>query len=365
MSATPSPPPLPLADLHRRLGARFEPCCGAESPAVYSSEDDEYAALRRGCGLVDRWWADRLEMLGEDRVRFLNGLVTCDVAGLESGEGTYGFFTDVKGRILADVTVLALADRLRLELPIGRGGEIRGHLEKYVIVDRVEVRDPGAAVTLSLVGSEAGELLTGEPIDALPEVAYGHAQARVSGAEVRLVRRPDLGVPVWNLEVPAAAAAPLFESLLGGRPSGRGLRPVGHRAFERLRVEAGRPLFGRDFGGDNFPQETGLEDEAVSYTKGCYLGQEVVARIHYRGGVNRHLRGLVFEGEAPAAALVGRPVLSQGREAGVVTSVADSAGGALGLAILHKRAEPGGAVEIGGGTAEVVALPFAAEQIGG
>ncbi len=365
MSATSSPPTQPLADLHRRLGARFETCCGVESPALYSSEKEEYAVLRQGCGLVERPWRSHLEMFGEDRVRFLNGLVTCDVKGLEPGDGTYGFFTSVKGRILADLTVLALDDRLRLELPGGREGEIRAHLEKYVIVDRVEVRPAGETVALSLIGPTAAEVLAvagcGEP----PAAPHRHAPAEIFGTRVRAVHGPDLGVPVWTLEVAAAEAAALCDEILGVRGSAApGPRPVGHRALERLRIEAGRPLFGRDFGGDNFPQETGLEEEAVSYTKGCYLGQEVVARIHYRGGVNRHLRGLVFaEEDPPTAELVGQPVLSQGREAGVVTSAAESADGPLGLAILHQRAEPGGSVEIADGSAEVVALPFAAEQI--
>ncbi len=343
---------LPLADLHRRLGARFEPYRGVETPADYGSAEEEYEALRRGCGLVDRSYAARLEMLGEDRVRFLNGLVTCDVKSLGPGEGTYGFLTDVKGRILADVVVLALADRLSLELPPGTAGEIQSHLEKYVIVDRVEIRSPDPAATLSLVGPGAGELAGPVP----GEAPYSHAEEVIHGSEVTVVREPDLGVPVRTLQVPAAAAAPFFEELL---ERGGGLRPVGHRALERLRIEEGRPLFGRDFGRDNFPQETGLE-KAVSYDKGCYLGQEVVARIHYRGGVNRHLQGLVVAGGPSAAELAGRPVLHQGRPAGVLTSAADTARGCLGLAILHRRAEPGGSVEIEGGiAAEVVALPFA------
>ena len=133
---------------------------------------------------------------------------------------------------------------------------------------------------------------------------------------------------------------------------------MGSEALEILRVEAGIPRFGRDFGPDNFPQETGA-DEAVSYTKGCYLGQEVVARIHYRGGVQKTLRGLVFEGTAPAP---GTPLLFEGREVGTVTTVVESIalGRPAGLAILHRRgAEPGTRLDLPeGSTAEVRDLPL-------
>jgi folate-binding protein YgfZ len=128
-------------------------------------------------------------------------------------------------------------------------------------------------------------------------------------------------------------------------------------ALEVLRAEAGIPRFGQDFGPENFPQETGIE-EAVSYTKGCYLGQEIVARIHYRGGVQNLLRGLVFEGTEPQP---GAAILHDGREAGKATTVVHSPAleRTVGLAILHRRVQPGARVDVeGGGTAEVKELPL-------
>jgi len=137
-----------------------------------------------------------------------------------------------------------------------------------------------------------------------------------------------------------------------------GVKPAGFEALEILRTEAGIPCFGMDFGPENFPQETGAE-EAVSYTKGCYLGQEVVARIHYRGGVQKGLRGLLLDAPAPAP---GTPLLHDGREAGKTGTVVESIalGCPAGLAILHRRAaEPGTRLEVqGGGTAEVRELPL-------
>src|SRR5215210_1739206 len=265
----------------------------------------EYRALREGCGLTDLSWLGRLEILGADRLRFLNAYVTCDVRGLAPGEGAYGFFTSPQGRILSDVVVLAHEDRLWLQVSAGQEEAIAGHLKKYILADRVELPPPGD---------------------------WRHLRSRVHGTEVELQRAGRLGAEAWTLWVSASIAGPLAEQLL----EIPGVEPVGSEALEILRVEAGLPRFGRDFGPDNFPQETGAEEAAVSYTKGCYLGQEVVARIHYRGGVQKVLRGLVFEGgQAPRP---GTPLLFEGREAGVATTVVDSIalGRPVGLAILHR-----------------------------
>ena len=338
-----------LESIHRDTGARIASYDGVESPADFGSVDDEHRALRESCGLLHRSWTSGLRMEGADRVRFLNGLVTCDVASLAEGDGTYGFITQVKGRILADVRILAAGERLCLELPAGKSEEIAEHLGKYVIVDQVEVL-PLEEVPLALIGPGSAEVLGQLE---LPGPVHGHARADLFGIDVRLVRDADYGgVPSWTLWAPAGAVADLWAKLAA---SG-GVRAAGREAWDRLRVEAGRPLFGRDFGPENFPQETGLE-EAVSYTKGCYLGQEVVARIHYRGGVVKLLRGLRFSG---AAEPLGESLVHEGREAGLVTSAARSpVHGHVGLAILHVRAEPGERLDLSnGGTADVVALPF-------
>ena len=173
------------------------------------------------------------------------------------------------------------------------------------------------------------------------------------------MREPDLaGAPRWTLWLPAAEAAAGLEAILD---RSRDLEPraVGQRAFERARVLAGEPRFGADFGPDNLPQETGLT-EAVSFTKGCYLGQEVVARIHYRGGVNRFLRGLILAPSADEISELPTSVELDGREVGRLTSYTSLADGKrVGLGILHKRAEIGSEVAVTGvGTAEVVDLPF-------
>ena len=349
----------PLRALQRRRGAEFAPYRGVDAAATYGDEAEEYEALRAGCGLIDRSWVAGVEMLGEDRARFLNGLVTCDTKSLESGQGVFGFLTTVKGRVMADVSILALDDRLWLELPPGTAPAITEHLSKYVIVDRVEIAQLENITPLTLIGPTATDVLG---LSDSPETIHAHHTREIGGADVRIVREPPLaaGSATWTLWVQTDDAAGVFEHLLEQGTS-HGLRAVGHRAFDRLRIEAGQPFFGVDYSLANFPQETGLGDIAVSYTKGCYLGQEIVARIHYRGGVNRHLRGLVFaEGSASAAECVGRSLAIDGREVGTVTSAAAAGSrGSIGLAILHQRAEPGAAAELaGGGTARVIELPF-------
>lgn len=287
-------------------------------PPHYGSVAEEYRALREGCGVAARSEAGLLEITGKDRQRFLNAYITCEAKDLAPGQTAYGFFTSPQGRILSDAVVLALEDRFWLEVGPGQEEAIASHLQKYILADRVEVRPLEGVELLTLVGPRTEEVLGTSPQD------------------VKVQKSDRFGAPAWTLWAPTAEAEGLIESLIE-----RGARRVGTEALEVLRTEAGIPRFGRDFGPDNFPQETG-EEEAVSYTKGCYLGQEVVARIHYRGGVQKTLRGLVFEpGTGPGP---GVQLLYEGRQAGVATTVVQSIalGRPVGLGILHKRAaEPG------------------------
>jgi aminomethyltransferase len=351
MSEAPAAAPrlLPLHKLHRRWGGRFEVEDDVEVPAVYGTVEEEYEALRERCGLADRSDVARLELMGEDRQRFLNGLVTCDVKALAPGEGAYGFFTDRLGKILADVVVLALEDRLWLELPSGAGSSLRSHLEKYIIADRVEVKPLDDLAVWTLAGPRARDLLAGLTREELAGGRWSHRKVKVEGSEVQLVRQGRLGVEAFSLWTSASIARALAEGLLE-RGGERGLRAVGRHALEILRVAEGIGRFGRDFGPANFPQETGEEEAAVSYTKGCYLGQEIVARIHYRGGVNHALRRLVFDGPPPPR---GAPLWFEGKEVGNVTSAVrvPRSGAALGLGMVHRRGWAAAELSLGPGAA--------------
>jgi tRNA-modifying protein YgfZ len=315
----------------------------------------EREALLGAAALVERPAAGRLRLGGADRVRFLNGLVTCEVKALAEGEGTYGFVTSVQGRVLADVVVLAVADELWLEVPAGEEEAVASHLAKYLIADRVEIASFDAEV-VTLAGPGAATLLKSSlGRGSLPSGPWSHRPAALAGASGRVVRRGIAPVETFDLWLQPGGGPAVRAHLQAA-----GAAAAGGEAWEVLRVERGIPAFGRDFGPDNFPQETGLGELAVSYDKGCYLGQEIVARIHYRGGVNKSLRGLRFAGvDAPPP--TGTPLLADGRPAGTVGTVAVSpVHGPIALAILHQRANvPGTVLQVeGGGEAEVVEPPF-------
>jgi tRNA-modifying protein YgfZ len=349
MSAT-----APLGPLHTELGAAWGEEAGRAVPQTYAGLRAEHRALIEGRAVAERSWVELLELTGEDRARFLNGLLTCDVKTLEDGRSTYGFLTSPQGKVLGETVVLADGERLLLELRAGTGEAVAAHLGKYLIADRVKIAPRPDLVALTLFGREA-------------EVAVGAAGMagepgtlrRGSLFEIPLLadRRPVWGMPALTLWVAAEQAPACFRRLLEAARC-VGIAPVGLAALEVRRVELGVPRSGRDFGPDHLPQETGLEDAAVSYTKGCYLGQEIVARLHYRGQANRLLRGLRLPGgPLPDGTEVGY----EGRPLGALSSAVESPllGGTIALAILHRRgAEAGTRVQVIGGEAEVVALPF-------
>ncbi len=353
---------MPLAELHTELGACFATFAEHRVPADYGDPAAEVEALRSGFGLVDRSWVSRVTVSGADRIRFLSGLVTCDFSNLGPSQGAYGFFTQIKGRILADATLLLLDDAVWLELPAGHADTVIAHMSQYRIADQVDfVSRSDVRVPLTVMGPDAAAALSA--VNALPVAAGNHLEARVHQVEVRVVRERRFGVPAWTLWVATRDAAQLTRSLIDS-----GARPAGFRALETVRIEEGRPRFGVDFGVENFPQETGLEAEAVSYTKGCYLGQEVVARIHYRGGVQRHLRGLQIHDQTQSIdTLVGAELTLEGRPVGRMTSVVRSSrlGGWVGLAIVHRKgADPGTELAFGETEgAKIVALPFDRDSI--
>ncbi len=291
--------------------------------------------------------ASRLELMGPDRERFFGGMVTAAIEGLEPGAGRFGFITDVRGRILASAAVLALEDRLWLEIPKGRGRTIIEHLETYIVTDQVEILPLGDMASVKIAGPRSAEALADLGASAAVglDEPWSHTQVELLDYQARLVREGHGPVPAFSLWQSSAIAPLMADDLAEG-----GLRRVGREATEALRIEHGHPLWGVDYNDANLPPETGIDD-AVDYEKGCYLGQEIVARIHYRGQPARRMCRLVFEsGHSPAA---GAAIEFDGRPAGTVTSISPSprADAAIGLALLPRRA--------------VEALPDARAQVDG
>lgn len=353
---------LALHELHVAAGARVEEVCGWLLPVDYGDPVAEHRAVREAVGLVDRALVGKVEVTGRDRVSFLQGMLTNDLKAIAPGRGCPAAFLDAHGKVQGLLTVLALEDRLLLELPPGMTEKILQVLDKFLISEQVVFSDVTEAMGLFAVhGPNAPTVLaeaTGARVSLDP---YQHVELAVGTVPVRVCRMDELGVPGFHVWVRGPRAGDLWRQLIEvGRP--RGLRPVGGTALAALRVEAGVPCFGHDVDETTLLMEAPLE-HLVSYTKGCYIGQEVVARIKHRGHVNRFLAGLILEGsELPA---YGAPVLVGAKEVGRVTSAVRSI--ALGLPIVlaylrREHLEPGTPVTVKhrGATipARVAALPF-------
>ncbi|HVR30324.1 MAG TPA: hypothetical protein VMS86_12410 [Thermoanaerobaculia bacterium] len=355
---TPDLDELALAALHQRLGARFVDEGGVAVPGDYGDPAGELASMRADHAVVDLSWLGRLELRGRDRHRFLNGLVTANIKDLAGGRSVYGLVLTKQGRVLADVHVTALEDRLWLELPAGASDRIRRHLESYRVIDDVEVAPLDDMVLIGALGPGAAKAL-GDAVAALEPDAT--TRARVDGTEVQIVRRRVFGIEGFVLWAPASLAEDIFTGLAARRASGSGAsrtssRVAGLEALDAMRIEAGRGRFGIDFGEETVANETGLVEDAIDFTKGCYLGQEIVARIHYRGKPSALCVPVEVTGRAAPPPVPSRIRAAGGdgnEDSGTLTSVAPGAspGAWLGIASLQRRAleaEAPMALEAGG-----------------
>ncbi len=307
--------------------------------------DAQYRQLREECGLLDRSTRGMLLISGPETAEYLQGQITNDAEALAPGQGCYAALLDRKGHMQTDMRVLRLgAEEFFIDTePEGAAAALR-HLQTYKIGRRVEVTDiaPERAI-LSLIGPRSAELAGCPPLP-----PYASIKTSVAGVDCLAIGTRE-GV---DLIPSAAAAEALSEALLGA-----GAVAVGPEAVEILRLEAGVPRFGTEMGSSTMPAEAGIVETAVSFTKGCYIGQETVARLHYKGRANRVLRGLALSAPAESGA-----TLHLGeKEVGVLGGAAVSpARGAIAIAILRREAEPGALLRVGedGVTARVVDLPF-------
>jgi tRNA-modifying protein YgfZ len=309
--------------------------------------DGQYRLLREEAGLIDRSERGKLLVRGPHAADYLQGQLTNDIEALGQGEGCYTALLDRKGRMQADARVLHLDNgEIWLDTEAVCLARLRGHLSLYKVGREVEVEDVSESWAIhSLIGPAAPEVAGVEGLGA------EHDQRFLvrDGIEVLAVAT-DLGI---DLITRTDRADELRELLLTA-----GAGAVSEEAAEIVRVESGRPRYGAEMDEKTIPEEAGINERAVSFTKGCYIGQETVARLHYRGKPNRHLRGLRLD--APAAR--GELIALDGRELGHIGTVAISpALGPIALAIVRREAAPGDRVSIGEGNgAGVVELPFGA-----
>jgi glycine cleavage system T protein len=310
--------PTSLLEIHRRNGAELIEEGGWMLPARFGAPLEEYEAVRSAVGLFDLCNYAVLQLTGTDRVPWLQGMVSNDVKKLTPGSGVYAAVLDVNGKVLADLRVLCTEESFILLLWEPLKEKVIAHLNRYLVADDVEIGDETARYGMvSLQGPHALLLLSAiAPHQDPPVHMHSHQFLRVGGRDIRAIRATHTGEEGFDLLMEMGNLAPVVKELerAGAALS---LRWTGLQAQEILRVEAGIPRYGVDMDEENLLLETGL-DQAVSFQKGCYIGQEVIERVRSRGHVNRKLAGIVLGGKSPAHR--GDKITSDGKEIGKITS---------------------------------------------
>lgn len=353
-----------IREQHTALDAEWKQYGEWEIVDHYGDPIGEHRAVRSSAGLIDLSHRGKLAVAGEDRAKFLQGMVTNDIQALTPGEGCHAALLTVKGKMLADLRCYTLGDRFLVDLDSDVLPTVMQTLDRFIIIEDVILHDatddyalfglhgPLSTETLSMVLPGVG----------LPDIEYATAGQEYAGATTVVARRSYTGEEGYDLYVPKEAAVAVWEALHTAVQQ-QGGSPFGFRALNTLRMEAGILWYGLDMTEDTFPPEAHLDRTAISYTKGCYIGQETIARIKSRGHCNRFLMGLRLPGEnVPDTE---SKILSGGREVGWITSAVNSPTLNQVIAMGYVRHEVIEAkepveVDVGGNRAraEVVELPF-------
>ena len=312
--------------------------------------------MREGAAIVDRSTVVTIQLTGNDRRSYLQGLLTNDIAALTPGTGCYAAMLTAQGRMMTDMRVLELGDKVLVEVPAHVAPAIREHLDRFVFAEDVQVADVGSRVELGLYGPKALDVLQRAGVEgSAPARANDVSRVRIGGRDALLVRSDAVG-PGYDLIVDAGDGEAVAAAL---RDAGAGT--AGASDVEAVRIEHAYPLFGVDMDADTIPLEAGLEERAISRSKGCYVGQEVIVRVQDRGHgrVARRLVPLTLNAtdSVPAS---GARISSGDREIGRVTSAAWSPGLArpIALGYVHRDfVEPGTHVSVDGADA-VVSRPL-------
>lgn len=316
----------------------------------------EFNALISGCGAYDLGWRTRVTLTGGDRVRWLNGMVTNNVRDLAVGSGLYAFLLNPQGHILADLYIYNRGESLVVDTDQSQLEKVLAIFDKYIIMDDVEVVKGGDKPTaIGIAGPQAEKMLRDSELEfpQLQPLQFVDLNWRQIG--LTLVRGDRMGVDSFELWLAPADTASVLDALVRA-----GAKPVGTAALELLRIAAGIPRYGQDIRERDLPQET-EQRRAVHFSKGCYIGQEIVERIRSRGNVHRKFTGFLIEGPLPAP---GTKLQAEGKDIGEITSPASLPIGdgqllvALGY-IRREIATPGRQVEAGNAKARVANLPFA------
>jgi len=332
---------------------------GATTAARFSDPQAEFAALRGGCGVYDLGYRAKIALTGEDRVRWLNGMVTNNIRDLAPGQGVYAFLLNPQGRILGDLYAYNRGDSIAVDTDYSQVEKILATFDHYIIMDDVEVKNLSEQVTtLGIAGPKSREVLAAAGIE-VPETAplqifEAKCTCDCDCTRCTAVRGEDSAYETYELWLAPGDVRKTWDALVA-----HGATPVGSEAIELHRIVSGIPMYGVDIRERDLPQET-EQTRALNFNKGCYVGQEIVERIRSRGAVHRKFSG--FVADATAAIAPGNKIVSGEKEVGEITSAAHlhSADGDKTVALGYIRREvgvPGREVMIGAVKATVVQLP--------
>ncbi|HTD21564.1 MAG TPA: glycine cleavage T C-terminal barrel domain-containing protein [Terriglobales bacterium] len=347
----------PLYDTLAGSGARMGEYRGVQTALGWGNAAAEFTTLYSGCAVYDLGWRAKLTITGEDRVRWMNGMVTNNIRDLALNFGSYNFLLNAQGRIQADLYVYNRGEHLLVDTDAWQASKLLETFNKYIIMDDVEVSDTSGKLTsIGVSGKKAATLLQSLGLKVGLQ-ALQVLDTVVENVGVSLVRSDlvctdkDEGYEIW---MSPDHAATVWKALVRA-----GAQPVGAEAVELARVAAGLPRYGQDIRERDLPQET-EQSRALNFQKGCYVGQEIVERIHSRGQVHRKFTGFRFTGAAPAP---GAKIESNGKEVGEITSVVmlplASEDRTIGLGYIRREVGvPGAEVTVNGARATVSNLPF-------
>jgi folate-binding protein YgfZ len=326
---------------------------GATAPD-FGDTRAEFQALLSGCGLYDLSWRAKIVVTGGDRVRWLNGMVTNNVRDLAPGHGVYAFMLNPQGRIQADLYAFQRGDSLLVDAERGQRDKILQLFDRYIIADDVEIADISDKLTaLGLTGPESRHVLERAAI-AVPDLAHlQFAEITWQQKNITLLRSGEEARESWQIWLAPEPTGELWDALLKA-----GARPTGTAALNLFRISRGIPQFGEDIREHDLPQETG-QTRALNFTKGCYLGQEIVERIRSRGAVHRQFTAFAVEGTLPEP---GEKIVADEKEVGEITSsaVLPLPGGDRPVALGYLRRQAAGK-DLRAGTAKLkpASLPIA------
>lgn len=347
----------PLASAHARAGAQMGVWFGCALPDTFGDPAAEFRNTSESVALVDKNYRAYLSFTGPDRMRYLNAVLTNDIKSLSPGQGNVSLLLNPQGHILAEIETYVFPDKLFCVSYAMIRERLVEVLDKFIIMDDVTLTDETERFgTLALEGPKAAVVVRevcGVDIGALGELSS--TDDAVGAIPCRIVKRLTGGVPGAEFVVDREELLALWEILLNAtRKHGGG--PMGYSALSGLRLAQGIPWFGYDFGEKQIPHEAGLQDSHISYTKGCYTGQEIVERVRSRGQVNRQRVRLTFSGETMPEA--GMPLMMEGKEVGFVTRAAKAWDSVppriLGMSYVRKEGNaPGTTLQWAAGTATV------------